>query len=194
MADYAYTPIHSPPYHVESAQTSPQFSGVPGQPHSHPQGDDLYQQLFVASQEPQPSHIHPIFSAEEPVLIEQGNSAQIQNSRVTATPPAYDPAALLNPKAPNKRPARDSASTEENASDHGQVTFVERLHNVHQRTASPAKRVRTEPEQQQKQSPKLSIQGGGALNLQRENNTPAVSISSQSTAIDLTMSKSYTAL
>lgn len=196
MEGYAHTPTptQETPHDPGPDQSNSALSGEPEQSHSHTQDDDFLSQLLSAAHkhehEPQPDPLDLAHRAEEAKLIEEGgNTAQRQDNRATATPPAYDPASLLNPKLPVKRPARDSVSTEDNASDHGQISLVERLHNVHQRTASPAKRARTDNEHQQKQLPKSSIQGGSTLNLQRENNTPSASIQSQSTAIDLTMSK-----
>ena len=112
-----------------------------------------------------------------------------QNSQA-ATTPRYDPTALLNPKSSSKRPATSSvpsvSSRSETAST-GQVSLVERLHNVHERAASPAKRVKTTEDQQRKKQSSSGSQfgGSGSLDLTKSNgNTPVP----QTTTLDLTMS------
>lgn len=80
-----------------------------------------------------------------------GQQAAQQDQTPPATP-RFDPAALLNPKSAPKRPASSTGEeTERGRADptiSGQVSLVERLHNVQERTASPAKRVKTADEQQ----------------------------------------------
>lgn len=104
----------------------------------------------------------------------------------------FDPRALLNPKSPTaKRPASSGGEPDRGRADPtiaGQVSLVERLHNVQERTASPAKRVKTEEER--KRAPNRAAFGGGsALELQKPNsNNQAVQAGP---AIDLTMSKSF---
>jgi hypothetical protein len=70
------------------------------------------------------------------------------NGSPTAHTPRFDPRALLNPKsAAAKRPASSGQDSERGRTEPtvtGQVSLVERLHNVQERTASPAKRVKTE--------------------------------------------------
>ncbi|KAF2109943.1 SNF2 family N-terminal domain-containing protein [Lophiotrema nucula] len=107
-----------------------------------------------------------------------------------------DPRLLLDPKgsrnretassngiqksqATGKRPA--SAGGEE--ANGGQISLVERLHNVHERTSSPSKRAKTD-EQHHKQKAR-GAPGGGGLDLQ--NNRPPPPLP-QAPAIDLTMS------
>jgi hypothetical protein len=81
-----------------------------------------------------------------------GEQAAQQNQTPPATP-RFDPAALLNPKSAGKRPASSGEETERGRADPtiaGQVSLVERLHNVQERTASPAKRAKTVDEQRNK--------------------------------------------
>jgi hypothetical protein len=103
--------------------------------------------------------------------------------------PSYDPGALLNPKAANaKRPASSGGDQDRGrAADHafaGQVSLVERLHNVQERTSSPAKRVKTD-ENRKKTANGSGFGGGSALELQNSNgNVPAPQ---SGPVIDLTM-------
>jgi hypothetical protein len=111
-----------------------------------------------------------------------------------ATTPRYDPTALLNPKSSSKRPATSSEPSVSSRSDTasvGQVSLVERLHNVHERAASPAKRVKTTEEQlRKKQSSNASQFGGnGSLDLIQSNRSTPVP---QTTKVDLTMSMPVT--
>ncbi|EOA86176.1 uncharacterized protein SETTUDRAFT_151209 [Exserohilum turcica Et28A] len=102
----------------------------------------------------------------------------------------FDPRALLNPKSANpKRPASSGADTDRGrteASNGGQVSLVERLHNVQERTAAPAKRVKTEDPQRKPQS-RPTFAAGSALDLQNQN-SPAAHPPPQRPPIDLTMS------
>lgn len=101
----------------------------------------------------------------------------------------FDPRALLNPKSSNsKRPASASGETDPGRADPtvaGQVSLVERLHNVQERTSSPAKRVKTDdPHKTASSSSKFG--GGSALELQHLNGQQLPP--SQGPQIDLTMS------
>jgi hypothetical protein len=103
----------------------------------------------------------------------------------------FDPRALLNPKSQaSKRPASSSGEADRGRPDPtiaGQVSLVERLHNVQERTASPVKRVKTEEDR--KKTAMASFGGSSALNLQSANTqSPAHA----GPAIDLTMSKHRT--
>ncbi|KAF2017965.1 hypothetical protein BU24DRAFT_344795 [Aaosphaeria arxii CBS 175.79] len=128
-------------------------------------------------------------SNQETDLVDQGNTEVPPKKDGTAGPPAiptYDPRALLNPKAPPKRPASDAAPGDrgrEGESEGGQVSLVERLHNVQQRTASPAKRVRTD-ELPKKTIPSSSNGASGGLDMTSMNGGNPT----KSSAIDLTMS------
>ncbi|KAF2467366.1 uncharacterized protein BDR25DRAFT_235023 [Lindgomyces ingoldianus] len=100
----------------------------------------------------------------------------------------YNPRALLNQKSAPKRPATDDADPAALAT--GQMAFIERMHNVHERTASPSKRMRTEDERKQ-QKPQPSVQsggggGGGGLNLNSQNGQ--AQSASLPVPIDLTLS------
>lgn len=105
--------------------------------------------------------------------------------------PAYDPRVLLNPKATSKRPASSDADSERGREDiaaDGQISLVERLHNVQQRTSSPAKRPKTDDER--KRPPTSNIASGStlAMNPHTPVSPPALS-KDQSACVDLTMSK-----
>jgi hypothetical protein len=103
----------------------------------------------------------------------------------------FDARALLNPKTVSKRPATDQEQGlergREDPSAVGQVSLVERLHHVQERTSSPAKRARTQDEQKKAAKPHAGFGSGGALDLNRNNQQ---SLPTQGPAIDLTMSKS----
>jgi hypothetical protein len=116
-----------------------------------------------------------------------------QNSQA-ATTPRYDPTALFNPKSSSKRPATSSepsVSSRSETASAGQVSLVERLHNVHERAASPAKRVKTTEEQLRKKQSSTGSQfgGSGSLDLSKSNGGTPVS---QTTTLDLTMSMPVT--
>jgi hypothetical protein len=140
------------------------------------------------------SHDHPqafdqstVFDLLPDTELTQPSPAQ-QAAQQSQTPPAtprFDPAALLNPKSAAKRPASTSEGSETSA---GQVSLVERLHNVQERAASPAKRVKTTEEQQRrkKYSNGASFGGGSALDLTQNSGVPLPP------PVDLTMSKSKT--
>ncbi|KAF2027061.1 hypothetical protein EK21DRAFT_72852 [Setomelanomma holmii] len=105
----------------------------------------------------------------------------------------FDPRALLNPRtSTSKRPASSGNDTERGRTDPdlaGQVSLVERLHNVQDRTASPSKRVKTD-EDRKKVTNGSSFGGSSALDLQKTSGqTPTLAPASQGPAIDLTMSE-----
>lgn len=105
----------------------------------------------------------------------------------TAHHPQFDPSALLNPRSASKRPASSGGDADRGRADPtiaGQVSLVERLHNVQERTASPAKRVKTE-EERRKTARNSSFRGGSALDLQSSNRQAQAQ---PGPAIDLTMS------
>ncbi|KAL5432753.1 hypothetical protein PMIN06_004428 [Paraphaeosphaeria minitans] len=104
----------------------------------------------------------------------------------------FDPRALLNPKSASKRPAAEQEpergrepSSGEGLS--GQVSLVERLHNVHERTASPAKKIKTDDDHHKKKSHSPASFGAGALDLKKPSNGQAQA-PPPGPAIDLTMS------
>lgn len=98
-------------------------------------------------------------------------SAAEKSAKQNQTPPAtprFDPKALLNPKAATKRPASAEEGGESSNAGlaAGQVSLVERLHNVQERAASPAKRVKTAEEQRKKKNESgASFGRGSALDL-----------------------------
>ncbi|KAJ4364614.1 hypothetical protein N0V83_009210 [Neocucurbitaria cava] len=103
--------------------------------------------------------------------------------------PHFDPRALLNPKSTGpKRPASseeiDRGRTDPTIA--GQVSLVERLHNVQERTASPAKRVKTVDDVRPKKATHSDFGGGNALDLKQPNGRPPQP--QQGPSIDLTMS------
>ncbi|KAF2747758.1 hypothetical protein M011DRAFT_401703 [Sporormia fimetaria CBS 119925] len=103
-------------------------------------------------------------------------------------PPAFDPAALLNPKA-SKRSASEAGSDRGRsgppAPNYG--SLVERLHHVQERTASPAKRVRYEGDDSRKMQAGFS--GGSTLTMNGSpiTNVPPSAIP-EGPPVDLTMS------
>ncbi|KAF2450267.1 hypothetical protein P171DRAFT_426694 [Karstenula rhodostoma CBS 690.94] len=106
-------------------------------------------------------------------------------------PQQYDPRALLNPKSASKRPAAEQEpergrETGNGEKVSGQVSLVERLHNVHERTASPAKKVKTGDNHKKKIHSPASF-SAGALDLKNPSNGQAQAPQSN-LAIDLTMS------
>lgn len=104
-------------------------------------------------------------------------------------PIRFDPRALLNPM-PGKRPAEEADRGRANP-PMGQVSLVERLHNVHERTASPAKRFKAD-NQRKNTSNGSNFGNGNALDLKQSNGQPPVAQApqTQGPAIDLTMSES----
>jgi hypothetical protein len=117
------------------------------------------------------------------------NNSNNNNGAPVPQFPQFDPRALLNPKSQAaKRPASSGGEVDRGRTDPtiaGQVALVERLHNVQERTASPAKRVKTD-EDRKKATNMASFGGGSALDLQSARERPSVQ---QGPAIDLTMSK-----
>ena len=133
-------------------------------------------------------------------LIDKGEIAaqpqsQPQNPRSMPQfqPYTYDPRALLNPKSMAKRPASEAEPEANRGRDDptiaGQVSLVERLHNVHERTTSPSKRARTD-DQRPKPRQQSNMGGGSTLKMQQHapNQSPAPTSGPASGAIDLTMS------
>lgn len=112
-----------------------------------------------------------------------------QQDQTLPVTPRFDPAALLNPKLSSKRPASSATISDGSTSEPGsagQVSLVERLHNVQERAASPAKRVKTIEEQQRKKKPTSGthFSGGSALDLNNGGYAPVP----PPAQVDLTMS------
>lgn len=120
------------------------------------------------------------------------DSVTRQSNSLRATPniSQFDPRTLLNPKSSAKRPAtnQEPERGREDSSTTGQSSLVERFHHVQERTASPAKRIRSKDEQ--KKAVKSQIAGGGSLDL--EPNRQKQATPAQVSTIDLTMSKILT--
>lgn len=104
----------------------------------------------------------------------------------------FDPRALLNPKSANpKRPASSGGDADRGRiepANIGQVSLVERLHNIQERTASPAKRFKT-GEVQTNTPHRTNFSGGSALDPRYQQNSPVLSPPQQKPSIDLTMSE-----
>ncbi|KAF9693165.1 hypothetical protein EKO04_008892 [Ascochyta lentis] len=139
-----------------------------------------------------PAPPHSLFGTSYPDTKLTPHFSGEQAAQQSQTPPAtprFDPAALLNPKSAPKRPASSNGEeVERGRADPtiaGQVSLVERLHNVQERTASPAKRVKTTDEQQRKKAPSNGAHFGGssALDLNRSGHTPVL----PPPQVDLTM-------
>lgn len=126
----------------------------------------------------------------ELTLYASGDTASRANyNENVATVPHFDPRALLNPKSPtSKRPASSGGDAERGRTDPtiaGQVSLVERLHNVQERTASPAKRVKTDEERKRVHNAS-NFSSSSTLDLQRQNGRLPTQ---PGPAIDLTMSE-----
>lgn len=135
---------------------------------------------------PQPVELTAPLSGDASARPNQNNN----NDTPTPQMPTFDPRALLNPKAAaSKRPASSGGDHDRGRTDPtiaGQVSLVERLHNVQERTASPAKRVKTD-ENRKKLANGSSFGGSSALGLQNQN-INGHTHPQQAPAIDLTMS------
>jgi hypothetical protein len=139
-------------------------------------------------------------SASDTSLISHASGDPVSQQTNHATPsaqsPRFDPRALLNPTAPpstSKRPASSGEDADRGRTEiapPGQVSLVERLHNVHERTASPAKRVKTDEQKKRASSGfgsgALDLGQGNGQHLQHSNGHHPVA---KQTAVDLTMSK-----
>lgn len=152
---------------------------------SHDLANDFYR---AAPYEPLPDTTLTAYELTPPSPAQQ----TAQQDQTPPATPRFDPSALLNPKLAAKRPASTSAGSESSRTESGsagQVSLVERLHNVQERGASPAKRVKTIEEQQRKKKPSngATFGGGSALDLQQTGGAP-LPLPSQ---VDLTMSKCF---
>jgi hypothetical protein len=158
----------------------------------------------LAIYEPQPTAVPlfleslldaPAFIHQDPELtahVPGDNATHHNHGAPTPQFTQFDPRALLNPTSSNpKRPASSGGDIDRGRPDPtvaGQVSLVERLHNVQERTSSPAKRVKTEKSQSQKNANRSNFAGGSALNLQNQNGQSPRPLPQQGPAIDLTMS------
>jgi hypothetical protein len=121
------------------------------------------------------------------------NGSAASHTLPASPAPQFDPRALLNPKsAASKRPASSGGEEADRGridpTVAGQISLVERLHNVQERTASPAKRVKTEDPRKQNVN-RANFGGGSTLDLQNPNGQSRPPQPQQGPAIDLTMSK-----
>jgi hypothetical protein len=134
----------------------------------------------------------PTFSQPGLTTHVPGETATHHNNNDGVHVPQFDPRALLNPKTGNpKRPASSGGDSDRGRSEPnniGQVSLVERLHNVQERTASPAKRLKA-GELQIGTPNRATFTGGSPLGLQSHTGSPAAASPQQKSAIDLTMSK-----
>ncbi|KAF1996594.1 hypothetical protein P154DRAFT_556182 [Amniculicola lignicola CBS 123094] len=129
------------------------------------------------------------------LLDPKGARARQEREQPRIHQPAYDAHSLLNPKSASKRPASEDRGRElEQGPAGGQLSLVERLHHVQERTASPSKRVKTD---NNKRVIKSAPTSSGALNLNSATNgRPAQPLPTfgpaptppATAAIDLTMS------
>jgi len=126
-------------------------------------------------------------------LTHDGETAMRQQEPVGPQPTPqlqFDPRALLNPSSVSKRPATESDP--ERGRENGQLSLVERLHNIHERTVSPAKRAKMD-DAHTKTPPRSTLGSEGAtLDLAEQNNQRSIPTSGP--AIDLTNSKKRTAI
>jgi hypothetical protein len=137
-----------------------------------------------------PASSHPDQIPELTAHVPGDNATHHNHAPPTTHTPQFDPRALLNPTSSNsKRPASSGNDTDRGRIDPtiaGQVSLVERLHNVQERTSSPAKRIKTEEPRRQKNANRTNFTGGSALELQ--NGQSPAPLPQQGSAIDLTMS------
>lgn len=122
-----------------------------------------------------------------------GDADRVNNNNNNVAPsPQFSPTALLNPRSlASKRPASSGSDLDRGRTDPtiaGQISLVERLHNVQERTASPAKRVKTD-EDRTKFAYRQGFSGGSSLELQK---TSGQAPAQTGPSIDLTMSKHST--
>ncbi|KAH5707850.1 hypothetical protein HBI18_246740 [Parastagonospora nodorum] len=100
-----------------------------------------------------------------------GNADRVNNNNNNIAPTLqFSLTALLNPRSlASKRPASSSSDLNRRRTDltiASQISLVEQLHNVQKRTASPAKRIKTD-EDRKNQAPS---QTGPSINLTISNN------------------------
>ncbi|KAL1608529.1 hypothetical protein SLS60_003471 [Paraconiothyrium brasiliense] len=141
------------------------------------------------NEQQQPQSYSYVF--QQPLIANNETAAPQPSPTSLYQPQQFDPRALLNPKSVSKRSAAEQEAergreTENGQELPGQVSLVERLHNVHERTASPAKKVKTEDDHKKKNRSPASF-GAGALDLKKQSNGEP-QVQQPNLAIDLTMS------
>ncbi|KAH5340190.1 hypothetical protein HBI33_247040 [Parastagonospora nodorum] len=118
-----------------------------------------------------------------------GNADRVNNNNNNVAPtPQFSPTALLNPRSlASKRPASSSSDLNRGRTDPtiaSQISLVKQLHNVQERTASPAKRIKTD-EDRKKSTHRQGFNSSSSLKLQK---TSSQAPSQTGPSIDLTIS------
>ncbi|KAH6092876.1 hypothetical protein HBI65_146560 [Parastagonospora nodorum] len=118
-----------------------------------------------------------------------GNADRVNNNNNNvALTLQFSPTALLNPRSlASKRPASSGSDLDRGRTDPtiaGQISLVEQLHNVQERTALLAKRIKTD-EDRKKSTHCQGFNGGSSLELQK---TSSQALSQTGLLIDLTIS------
>lgn len=139
------------------------------------------------------SYTYPCLSQQSLILDDEAAAHPNPSPTLQQRPQQFDPRALLNPRSVSKRPAAEQESERGRESElghelPGQVSLVERLHNVHERTASPAKKIKTDDDRTKKTHSPANF-GAGALNMKKQTNGQDTQPPQSNLAIDLTMSK-----
>ncbi|QRD00632.1 hypothetical protein JI435_438460 [Parastagonospora nodorum SN15] len=114
-----------------------------------------------------------------------GDADRVNNNNNNVAPtPQFSPTALLNPRSlASKRPASSGSDLDRGRTDPtiaGQISLVEQLHNVQERTASPAKRIKTD-EDRKKSTHRQGFNGGSSLELQKTSSQAPSQTGRQST-------------
>ncbi|KAH3943952.1 hypothetical protein HBH53_167620 [Parastagonospora nodorum] len=117
------------------------------------------------------------------------NADRVNNNNNNVTPtPQFSPTALLNPRSlASKRPASSSSDLNRRRTDPtiaSQISLVKQLHNVQERTASPAKRIKTDKDRK-KSTHRQGFNSGSSLKLQK---TSSQAPSQTGPSINLTIS------
>ncbi|KAH5499523.1 hypothetical protein HBI29_162640 [Parastagonospora nodorum] len=118
-----------------------------------------------------------------------GNADRVNNNNNNVAPtPQFSLTALLNPRSlASKRPALSSSDLNRGRTDPtiaSQISLIKQLHNVQERTASPAKRIKTD-EDRKKSTHRQGFNGGSSLKLQK---TSSQVLSQTGLLIDLIIS------
>ncbi|KAH6134253.1 hypothetical protein HBI68_245820 [Parastagonospora nodorum] len=118
-----------------------------------------------------------------------GNADRINNNNNNVAPtPQFSPTALLNPRSlASKRPASSGSDLNRGRTDPtiaSQISLVKQLHNVQKRTASPAKRIKTNKDRK-KSTHRQGFNSSSSLELQK---TSSQAPSQTGPSINLTIS------
>ncbi|KAH4798563.1 hypothetical protein HBH61_241650 [Parastagonospora nodorum] len=100
-----------------------------------------------------------------------GNADRVNNNNNNVAPtPQFSPTALLNPRSlASKRPASSGSDLNRRRTDPtiaSQILLIKQLHNVQERTASPAKRIKTDKDRK-KSTHRQGFNGSSSLKLQK---------------------------